>query len=106
MLNQLIFILFFSSPFPWNLLSTHNEVFGLFDYDLDLTIKEKESTLTSVKPTVDAINTILARFGFEGFILIENPDEKAKYKIVRSDGRNVERTLSEGEYNFICFLYF
>lgn len=36
MLNQLIFILFFSSPFPWNLLSTHNEVFGLFDYDLDL----------------------------------------------------------------------
>ena len=69
-------------------------------------IKEKEATLTSVKPTVDAINTILARFGFEGFILIENPDEKGKYKIVRSDGRNVERTLSEGEYNFICFLYF
>jgi wobble nucleotide-excising tRNase len=69
-------------------------------------IAEKEETLTSVKPTADAINSILSRFGFEGFSLIENPDELGTYKIVRNNGKNVEKSLSEGEYNFICFLYF
>jgi wobble nucleotide-excising tRNase len=69
-------------------------------------ITEKEETLTSVKPTADAINSILTRFGFEGFSLIENPDELGTYKIVRNDGKNVDKSLSEGEYNFICFLYF
>jgi len=69
-------------------------------------IEEKESTLTSVKPTVDAINGILKRFGFEGFYLTENAEEKGTYKIVRPDGTNARRTLSEGEYNFITFLYF
>jgi wobble nucleotide-excising tRNase len=69
-------------------------------------ITEKEETLTSVNPTAEAINSILGRFGFEGFNLIENPDEIGTYKIVRNDGKNVEKFLSEGEYNFICFLYF
>lgn len=69
-------------------------------------IDEKEAMLTSVKPTADAINSILSRFGFEGFSIIENTDEPGTYKIVRCDGKNVEKTLSEGEYNFICFLYF
>jgi len=69
-------------------------------------ITDKEAALTSIKPTADAINSILIRFGFEGFSIEENPDEIGTYKIVRSDGKNVEKTLSEGEYNFICFLYF
>lgn len=69
-------------------------------------ILEKEATLTSVKPTADAINLILKRFGFEGFSIIENTDELGTYKIIRVDGKSVEKTLSEGEYNFLCFLYF
>jgi len=69
-------------------------------------IFEKEATLTTVKPTADAINTILARFGFEGFSIAENESEAGTYKIVRADGQPVEKSLSEGEYNFITFLYF
>ena len=69
-------------------------------------IAEKEETLTSVVPTVHAINGILKRFGFDGFALAENPDEKGTYKIIRPDGCNAKKTLSEGEYNFITFLYF
>ena len=69
-------------------------------------ISEKEATITSVKPTADAINTILTRFGFEGFSIIENPSEVGTYKIIRADGKGVAKTLSEGEYNFISFLYF
>jgi wobble nucleotide-excising tRNase len=69
-------------------------------------ISEKEATLTSVKPTSEAINAILTRFGFEGFSVIENPNETGTYKIIRANGNCVEKTLSEGEYNFISFLYF
>jgi wobble nucleotide-excising tRNase len=69
-------------------------------------IEEKEATLTSVIPTVNAINGILKRFGFESFYLADNTEEKGTYKIVRPDGTNARKTLSEGEYNFITFLYF
>jgi len=69
-------------------------------------ISEKEGTLTSVKPTADAINSTLARFGFEGFSVSENESEAGTYKIIRADGQAVNKTLSEGEYNFIAFLYF
>ena len=69
-------------------------------------ILEKEATLTSVKPTAEAINAILTRFGFEGFCIAENQNEQGTYRIIRADGNCVEKTLSEGEYNFISFLYF
>ena len=69
-------------------------------------ITEKEEALTSVLPTVNAINAILERFGFIGFKLSENADAKGTYKIVRSDGTNAQKNLSEGEHNFISFLYF
>ncbi len=69
-------------------------------------IEEKEETLTSVLPTVNAINGILKRFGFDGFIIAENRELKGTYKIVRPDGTDANKTLSEGEYNFITFLYF
>jgi wobble nucleotide-excising tRNase len=69
-------------------------------------IEEREKTLTSVIPTVNDINGILVRFGFDGFKIAENFDVKGTYKIVRKDGSNANKTLSEGEYNFITFLYF
>lgn len=44
-------------------------------------IKEKEETLTSVLPTVKAINKILKRFGFDGFIIAENTELKEPIKL-------------------------
>lgn len=67
---------------------------------------EREEKLTSVVPTVNAINSILKRFGFDSFLIAENPTEKGTYIIIRPDGQDVGKTLSEGEYNFITFLYF
>ncbi len=73
---------------------------------LNLMIEEKEATMTSVAPTVNAINSILDRFGFKGFQLAENTEARGTYKIIRTDGSDAQKSLSEGEYNFITFLYF
>jgi len=64
------------------------------------------SKISSVKPTVDSINLLLSNFGFGGFMLTENKDESGSYKVVRPNGADAIDTLSEGEYNFISFLYF
>lgn len=69
-------------------------------------ISENEAKLTSVIPTVTAINKILQGFGFTGFSLAENKEKTGTYSIVRSDGSDASKTLSEGEHNFISFLYF
>lgn len=65
-----------------------------------------EDFLTSVAPTVTDINNLLEKFDFKGFSLKENPQPKGTYEIIRDDGTNAKNTLSEGEYNFITFLYF
>lgn len=72
---------------------------------LKKTINEKENEITGINQTLDKINHILNLFGFKGFYLVE-AEEKGTYKIVRPDGKNVGKTLSEGEYRFISFLYF
>ncbi len=72
----------------------------------DIDIKEKESQLTSVTPTVKAINNILDGFGYSGFSLAENENKPGTYIIIRPDGTDASKTLSEGEHNFISFLYF
>lgn len=53
-----------------------------------------------------SINKILYNFGFVGFSLAENQDKPGTYLILRPDGTDASRTLSEGEHNFISFLYF
>lgn len=68
-------------------------------------ISELEKQTKSVKPTVEAINKLLDRFGFKGFKLKPTDDEK-HYCIIREDGIIAKETLSEGERNFIIFLYF
>lgn len=72
---------------------------------LEKEIAEKESEVTSVKPTVNEINKILNLFGFTNFMLDE-ADKKGFYKVVRSDGGEAKETLSEGETTFLTFLYF
>ncbi len=69
-------------------------------------IRETESRLTSVRPTVTAINEILKGFGFNGFMLAVNEKSPGTYKIVRCNGEDASKTLSEGEHNFLSFLYF
>jgi len=68
-------------------------------------ISELEKQIKSVKLTVDSINTLLEKFGFRGFKLDTTEDEK-HYRVIRENGKSAKENLSEGERNFIVFLYF
>jgi len=68
-------------------------------------IHDLEMQTTSIQPTIDDINTILARFGFDSFKLAMSPDNKS-YRLVRQNGEDARETLSEGEKSFVVFLYF
>jgi wobble nucleotide-excising tRNase len=68
-------------------------------------IRTLERQVTSIQPTIDAINGLLMSFGFHGFTLSQ-AENKRCYKLIRADGSDVKDTLSEGEKTFITFLYF
>lgn len=68
-------------------------------------IEENEQKITSIKPTIDAINKLLKSFGFTNFHLVASV-ESGFYLIKRPDGSDAKKTLSEGEKSFITFLYF
>ncbi|MCL8382941.1 AAA family ATPase [Xanthobacter aminoxidans] len=74
--------------------------------ELAAQLKAKEACITSVKPTVDEINRILSSFGFTSFKLAVAGERNDMYRIVRLDGSDAAKTLSEGERSFITFLYF
>lgn len=69
-------------------------------------LRTLEKKITSVQPTVDEINRLLASFGFKNFSLQTTGEENELYEIVRADGSSATATLSEGEKSFITFLYF
>jgi wobble nucleotide-excising tRNase len=64
-----------------------------------------EKTITSIRPTVISINSLLSSFGFKSFAVAE-ADDGIHYKLVRGDGSEAKNSLSEGEKTFITFLYF
>ena len=68
-------------------------------------LRKEHAKLTSVVPAMNAINDMLQKFGFSGFKLAIGTNEHS-YKIIRDNGETVNDTLSEGEKNFITFLYF
>lgn len=70
-----------------------------------LAIQLSESKITSIEPTIDAINKTLSGFGFRNFSLAE-AKKPGHYKIIRENGHDAKNTLSEGEKTFITFLYF
>ena len=72
---------------------------------LRVDIQNSESKVTSVKPTIDAINKTLSGFGFTNFSLAETKTP-GSYKVIRENGLDAKNTLSEGEKTFITFLYF
>lgn len=65
-----------------------------------------EYQVTSVKPTVIAINNILESFGFNSFKLATAGEKGQFYQLIRSNGSEADGTLSEGERSFVTFLYF
>jgi len=74
--------------------------------ELDDQIVEANKHITSVQPTVDAINRSLKAYGFEGFSIVASPQDSNRYQIKRPNGEIATETLSEGEETFISFLYF
>lgn len=68
-------------------------------------LREAEEKLTSIIPTAKGINEILESYGFNGFKLKVDEINKT-YQFVRADGEPAFKSLSEGERNFVTFLYF
>jgi len=68
-------------------------------------IDEIENSMFGIISTVKAINKQLKLYGFRNFLLTSTDDER-KYKIIRENGENANKTLSEGEKTFITFLYY
>lgn len=54
---------------------------------------------------IDGINKLLKDSGFQGFSLRQKENNQDVYEVIRENGKVAEK-LSEGEKNFIAFLYF
>jgi wobble nucleotide-excising tRNase len=82
---------------------------------LENEITELYTEIVSTLPTITSINNLLYESGFQGFWLREkkipnplNQDREVStgaYEVIRHD-KKVAKGLSEGERNFIAFLYF
>lgn len=59
----------------------------------------------NTEAAIDSINKILRDSGFQGFSIRAKADVENVYEVIREDG-SVAENLSEGERNFIAFLYF
>ena len=72
---------------------------------LETDIADLNKCIVSTAPTMKSINDLLRDSGFQGFTLREKRGQQNVYEVVRQDGQ-VATGLSEGERNFIAFLYF
>lgn len=73
--------------------------------DYKTQIKEKSKETVNTTAVKDNINQLIHDAGFQGFELKEKRNAQYVYELVRKDG-SVVNGLSEGERNFIGFLYF
>lgn len=92
-----------------NCKKLQNQVKKLNSELSEITLKGKklQKHRVSIRPTVDKINRVLKSFGFTNFSMqVTSEDDETHYQIVRADGTLAKETLSEGEANFITFLYF
>ena len=67
------------------------------------------SKTVETETAMNAINTILRDTGFQGFAVRSHKEvNKAaiNYEVIRTDTGEIAKNLSEGEKNFIAFLYF
>ncbi|MEG2483689.1 MAG: AAA family ATPase [Lachnospiraceae bacterium] len=68
-------------------------------------ITSLSSQIVNIDSTMNSINKKLTDSGFQGFKVQKKADDPNKYEIIRDDGSRAHG-LSEGERNFIAFLYF
>ncbi len=68
-------------------------------------ISDLNKQVVNTEATIDGINKILKTSGFQGFSLRAKKNVQNTYEVIRPDGSIAEK-LSEGERNFIAFLYF
>jgi len=95
--------------------ATATSDYGLLESDAkkkqtySLSLAEKIADLNkhsvNTEEAIANMNKMLRDSGFQGFSIQEHPIAKNQYQIVREDG-TVAELLSEGERNFIAFLYF
>lgn len=67
------------------------------------------SKTVETETTMNAINTILRDTGFQGFAVRPHKEVNKvaiNYEVIRTDTGEIAKNLSEGEKNFIAFLYF
>jgi len=72
--------------------------------EIENCITKLESQIQNVTGVMDSINIFLKNSGYYGFHL-EAAESKGDYAVVRNNG-DLADNLSEGERNFIAFLYF
>ena len=73
--------------------------------DKDAEIKAESGNTVNTDEAFESMNAMLKDSGFQGFSLRKKPGVKNRYEVVRDGNKPVKR-LSEGERNFIAFLYF
>ena len=73
--------------------------------ELTREISELNKHNANTEAAIDSINKILRDSGFQGFSIQAKEGVENVYEIVR-ENRTVAENLSEGERNFIAFLYF
>ncbi|MGX8701787.1 AAA family ATPase [Caproiciproducens sp.] len=74
--------------------------------DLQRDIGRLNQQTVNTTAAKDSINALLKAAGFQGFRLREKPGAQYVYELIREDDEKVAKGLSEGERNFIAFLYF
>lgn len=74
-------------------------------YELSCQISELNKHNSNTEAAVDSINSVLRDSGFQGFGIRAKMGVENVYEIVRENGC-VAENLSEGERNFLAFLYF
>lgn len=72
---------------------------------LRVEISDLNKRNANTSAAIESINKILKDSGFQGFSLRAKDDDENVYEVIREDG-SVAENLSEGERNFIAFLYF
>lgn len=73
--------------------------------DLTKEISDLNKHNANTEAAIDSINKILKDSGFQGFSIRAKEGVENVYEVIREDG-SVAENLSEGERNFIAFLYF
>lgn len=73
--------------------------------DKETEIKAEGGKTVNTDEAFESINAMLLDSGFQGFSLRKKPGTDNRYEVVRDGGMPVKK-LSEGERNFIAFLYF